>query len=572
MKKIFLFILIFSNLLFSSEEEIFKAMEIEIKRAMENLKVENLQTPYYISLRLKDINLKIHNFSFGFDKGSSETNYRNLSTIVRVGSYEFDQTNFSPSFEFGFYSEDYFTSIPLENDLMVLRQAFWLSIDKAYKEAQEKFSKKKGFIQHHPQEKYPADFIKIEEPFVYIENIFENFDISKILSVSKNISAYLSKFDFLTGGNVSAYILTKKQYFLDSEGSKHLKFEPLCSIQISLDCFSSNYYPLSLSKDFVFSSNSDIPAEDEIKKEIDELLTYLKEISGKDPMEAYSGPVVFEGEGSASFFLALLGKGVSGVREPLSDSRYGFPFKKGGFLGKKLNQRIMPSGFEVWDKPNLKEYNGKKLIGFLPVDDEGVKPKDIQIVKEGKLIGLPMRRTAYENYFDLNGHARESQFTVISIDVDSTVTNLEIEDKNGFSKEEFFKKLEEYCEKEEIEKVLFIKKLKKGFTMSDIEIDFFSVAEGLRGILSEPMVTYLYDVKKKEMEAVWGLEFSSISENLLKDILFSTKEKKLSQIYEFLSNDSISYSIIAPEMVLVEEVSLKKSKLQRIKKPLVEMP
>lgn len=572
MKKILFFILVFPVFLFSTEEDIFKAMDMEIKRAMENLKVEELQKPYYISLRLKDINLKSVNFSFGFEKNNESSNYRNLSTTVRVGSPKFDQTNFSSSFDFGFYDMDYFTSIPIEDDLEVLRQTFWLSIDKAYKDSQEKYSKKKGFIERHPQEKYSDDFIMVEKPFVYIEKMPEVLDFQVIYDLSKNISFYLKNFDFLNDGSVYLFSLLKKQYFLDSEGSKHLRIEPYYSIQINLDCFSSNYYPLSLNTSYVFSSKEGMPSEEKIKKEIDELIFYLKEIREKEPLEKYSGPVVFEREGSTSFFLALLGKGVSGVREPLSEQSYSLPFKKGGFLGKKLNQKILPSSFEVWDKPSLKHYNGIKLIGFLPVDDEGVESKDIQIVKEGKLINLPMRRTAYEDYLNLNGHGREGQFTVISTDVDSTVTNLIIEDKNGLSKEDFLKKLEEYAEKENFEKVLFIKKLKKSFSVADLEMDFFSFTEGLKGALSPPMVMYLYNLKTKEKEAVWGLEFSSIGENVLKDILYSTKENWLSQIYEFLSMDSLAYSVIGPEMILIEDLSLKKSKIQRIKKPLVDSP
>ncbi len=570
MKKLLFLFIFFPLFSFSSDEDIFKAMEIEINRAMENLKVENLQNLYYISLRLKDIKIKTVNFSFGFEDSRDESYYRNLSTIVRVGTPEFDQTNFSPSFDFGFYDMDYFTSIPIEDDLYVLRQAFWLSIDNAFKEAQEKFSKKKGFIEHHPQEKYFPDFIKIEKPFVYIDTMPEILEFSKIYEISKNISSYLKKNDFLNDGNVTLFSILKKQYFLDSEGSKHLRIEPIYSIQVSFDCFSLNFYPLSLNKNFVFKDS--IPKEEDIKKEIDEMINYLSKIREKEPLDSYSGPVIFEGEGSTSFFLSLLGKGVSGVREPLSDQSYSMPFKKGGFLGKKLNQKVMPAGFDVWDKPNLKEYNGVKLIGYLPVDDEGIKAEDIQIVKEGKLINLPMRRTAFEDYINLNGHSREGQFTIISTDVDSTVTNLIIEDKNGLEGEEFFKKVEEYCEKEGIEKVLIIKGLKKSFSMSDLETDVFSFVEGLKSALSSPMVVYLYNIKTKEREPIWGLDFSSISENVLKDILFSTKEKILSQVYEFLSMDSLAYSVIAPEKILIEDLSLKKTKIQRIKKPLVEEP
>jgi len=570
MKRFLLLFIIFPFVSFSSDEDIFKAMDLEIKRAMEGLRVENLQNPYYISLRLKDIKIKTINFSFGFEGEKEESNYRNLSTVVRVGTPEFDQTNFSSSFDFGFYYMDYFTSAPIEDDLLSLRQAFWLSIDSSFKDAQEKFSKKKGFIEHHPQEKYYPDFVKIEKPFVYIDKVTEPLDFSKIYNISKNISSYLLKFDFLNDSNVTLFYLLKKQYFYDSEGSKHLRIEPIYLIQISFECFSSAFYPLSLNTSFVFRDS--IPSEEEIKKEIDELADYLKAIKEKEPMDSYSGPVIFEGQGSGSFFLSLLGKGVSSVREPLSEQSYSMPFKKGGFLGKKLNQKIMPSGFDVWDKPNLKEYNGIKLIGYFPVDDEGVKAEDIQIVKEGKLINLPMRRTAFEDYINLNGHGREGQFTIISTDVDSTVTNLIIEDKNGLAKEEFFKKVEEYCQKEGIEKVLIIKKLKKSFSMSDLETDIFSFVEGLKGALSSPMVMYLYDIKTKMKEPVWGLEFSSISENVLKDILFSTKEQFLNQVYEFLSMDSLAYSVIAPEMVLIDDLSLKKTKVQRIKKPLVEMP
>ncbi len=572
MKKLAFLLIFLPFILFSSDEDIFKAMDVEIKRAMENLKLENLDKPYYISLKLKEVKIKTVHFSFGYEKTRDDSKFRNISVDLRVGSPEFDQTNFESQMDYYFFDLGSFGLAPTEDSFDVLRQSFWLALDNAYKKAQEKFSKKKGFIERFPQKNYPQDFLHSPQPFIYIEKMKDLINWEDFYEISKKLSSYFFGFDFLTSSNLIANFLLKKQYFLDSEGNKHLKIEPFFTINLSLECFSVNYYPLSLSHNWNFSSEKDPLSFDLLKKEADELINYLKEIREKEPLEKYSGPVVFLGEGSGSFFIGLLGKGVSGAREPLSEQKFRNPFKATGFLSKKLNQKILPSSYEVWDMPNLREYEGKKLLGFLPVDDEGIKPKDIQIVKGGKLISLPMRRCALEDYVDLNGHAREGQVTVLSIGTDSTVTNLIIEDKDGITEEEFFKKLDEIGEREGLEKILFIKKLKRGFDISQAEFDIFGMVEGLKGALSSPMIMYLYDLKTKKMESVWGLDFSSISENILKDIIASTKKQYLSQFYDVLSMDSLPYSVISPEMVLIEDLSLEKIKLQMTKKPLVEMP
>ena len=93
------FFIVFSHSLFSKttqSSEIMRAMRDEITRSMNELKIEGLERPYFIEYLLKitsdySINSKLGTIIYSNTEGKQVAS---LTTIVKVGSYKFDNSGF----------------------------------------------------------------------------------------------------------------------------------------------------------------------------------------------------------------------------------------------------------------------------------------------------------------------------------------------------------------------------------------------------------------------------------------------------------------------------------------------
>ena len=104
--------------------------------------------------------------------------------------------------------------------------------------------------------------------------------------------------------------------------------------------------------------------------------------------EAYTGPVLFEPRAAAQLFAQLLGDNLKVPRKPISD-----PGRNVNFLPSEMEtrygSRVLPDWFNVTDDSSQEMLNGKPLAGFYLFDLEGVKPKPVPVIGEGRSEKLP---------------------------------------------------------------------------------------------------------------------------------------------------------------------------------------
>jgi TldD protein len=565
----------------AGDAEIFQAMEKEIQRAMKDLRIEEMAPPYFISLRLRDDKSRSFNAAFGVLHQENESHHRSLHATVRVGSPEMDNTNFGDVMSFGSMFGSGGARIPLTDDVTALRLAFWSAIDSAYKEGLEAFSKKKGYIENHPQEEYPADFLPLKEKHVVSLPIPKALDMDGLAGLTEKLSHHFRGKPFITEGVVTVGASESTQYYLDSEGNRHVRPETSVALRVDLEAFTKDWYPVGHGLTWVMRHTDELPETSEAVRQINEALAYVEGILDMEPLEEYQGPVIFAGEASGRFFLELLGRGVTAAREPLSSmpDQYGFLSSiagggsgQEGFLNRRLGRRILPPGFTVTDRPTEAEWDGHSLMGHLPVDDEGVKSRDIELVKEGKLVALPMRRTATKKFTEINGHARGGGMGQPK----GAPTNLFVEDAEGFQREDFMEQVRELASDMDMEEILVITRLQSALTMRRSMRDpmamFAAMQSGAKNLLSPPLQMHLLNVKTGERKPVWGLVFDGASERILKDIVASSRQRTL---YQTLAAggmlSSMPMSVVAPD-ILVEEMVLQKMEMQKNRPPLVEMP
>ena len=120
-----------------------RALRDELARSMQQLQLEDLEQPYFVSYLVREVKSKGSSATFGSLLNSGEGHSRDLSVEVRVGDYALDNTNFR-SFSFGgtgvvrMYGGS--MQLPLEDDYDELRRKIWLATDGRVQKGARRYS------------------------------------------------------------------------------------------------------------------------------------------------------------------------------------------------------------------------------------------------------------------------------------------------------------------------------------------------------------------------------------------------------------------------------------------------
>ena len=122
----------------STSSIIFQAMEEEMDRSLNQLKIDIFDPPYFVKYQIRhNRHIKIAG-SFGSLIQSDDFQNRTLFVDVRIGDSKFDSS--TP----GSHRHNVDQTLPLDDDLYVLKRAIWYETDLRYKQAIMNFMRKKG--------------------------------------------------------------------------------------------------------------------------------------------------------------------------------------------------------------------------------------------------------------------------------------------------------------------------------------------------------------------------------------------------------------------------------------------
>src|SRR5580704_16576769 len=130
-------------------DALLEALLTELDRSKAQLKIEQVQAPYYIEYRVNDVADYDAEAAFGALRESQRVHLRILRVVVRVGDYK---------------QESYFGQgmgetniLPLDNDPIALRHQIWLTTDEAYKAAGQALAEKQAEMKRFSVDPNPVD-------------------------------------------------------------------------------------------------------------------------------------------------------------------------------------------------------------------------------------------------------------------------------------------------------------------------------------------------------------------------------------------------------------------------------
>ena len=523
-------------------DPVFRALEDELDRA-KTLSMPKVDRPYWLSAFVTDEESFSCSASFGALTGEGGGRGASLSTTVRVGGPDLDQTNFSG--DFGFSFSGFGGGAPAEPDYDAMRQALWVSFDGEYKGATEAIAKKRAWLTANNVKDRQPDFGPAKTTEVVLPRQSLEVDKARWRETVKRVSAVFCDFPGAYHCSAEMGASVSNQYFASSDPTRHRFGFAHASFSISCSTQAADGMPLSLSWSANVRTPGDLPQEAKLAEAARGLAMKLDELAKAPTAEDYWGPVLFTGKAAGTFFLETVGGPLSNPRQDLGESQ-------GGRLVDRLGRRIAARFLVARDDPTQNEWRGQPLLGGYPVDDDGVLAQPITLIDAGVLRTYYMSRVPTKLVRATNGHSRAGK---------GSTANLFIEGREALPRAELEKRLLAMCAEEDLEYGMVIEELGGAGGGR-----FYFGGDSGELQLPAPSLAYrLYRDGRREL--VRGATFKGAPYRILKDLAAMGDDPTLLQASQFGQR----VSVVAPS-VLVEEMELRRPKEEFQKPPYSERP
>ena len=386
-------ILLFSTLAWASP--LLDAARLEMNRALEELSLPEQPAPYWIGVNLReDISHRAFS-SNGALFYASERHHRSARIDVRVGDRSFDNRNFN---SLGNNEGIVLKTLPTEDNEIALRRELWLGFDNAYKGALEAYAEKSAAYEGRDytleQEQLP---IAIQQS----EPLSKSTDDNWTIDLANQISADLKKYSFLEGNLVVVSHKKGLEHILTSEGHQSSRPTDLIIIRVEVETRAEDGSPIRNLRSWVVKHKDQLPSIDHIQQETQEMVEWLKLLQTAPIEEDYLGPVIFEPDAAVELFRQLLLPQLSATPPPAEPPDFSGEIPR-VIPTSRIGRRVLPENWSIIDNAPAHP----EEIGSYPVDQDGVPPQRVDLVKDGVVTDLLMSRIPRDGFTNSTGHAR----------------------------------------------------------------------------------------------------------------------------------------------------------------------
>lgn len=364
------------------DSTLMRALRDEMVRSMEELRLPDADGPYFLAYRVHETIRHTATASLGGLLESGTALRRRLVVELRVGGYEFDNTNFlsgpNPT-----------TVLSVDDDYRALRRQIWIATDAAYKRALDQLAGKRAALQNRTRVEDIADFTR-EDAYRFDGWTGDSPDPSPVPGLAIEASAALRDMPHLSRSRVRVLASLDRTWFVNSEGSAFVREAPSIDIQARAVSQANDGAEL---QDAVFVRArrwEDVPGLAALTTDLHAMAGRLAARRIAPVAERYAGPVLFEGQAAAELVTQVLGPRLAAIRLPAAAdarteqaiARYRNPFLD------KMGSRILPRFLSVVSDPTVPAYDGSPLHARRAVDDDGVPGRRMLLVERGMLRNL----------------------------------------------------------------------------------------------------------------------------------------------------------------------------------------
>ena len=496
------------------EDVLMQAMRDELARTMDELRMEDMDEPYFVAYTIRDNELMSAGASFGALLPSSTSRTRWLSVELRVGDASFDNTNFRG---LGFFGGGGSASLPLTDDVIEIRRQIWLATDGAYKNALKQIAAKRAALQNETRAEDLGD-LSPQEPYEYAEEPDAELpDLAQVEALVRNLSNRFRDMPHVMDSRVGARVVRGRTYYLNSEGSSFMRSDPAAALTVTAQTQADDG---ALLHDFraVYGNRwKDIVNHGDLAAEVEALGAAIAERRSASKLEdRYIGPVLFEGQAAAELAAQVLLPRLRGVRPPETEQRFSARGSGNPFLDK-LGARVLPRFLDLTDDATLA---GNGFVSGYPVDDDGVPAQATRLVENGILKTLLTTRNPVRGIDGSTGNRRGSG---------PQPSNLVMTNKRGMTPEELYDELRLLMEEREAEYGIVVRRLGNSglrpASSSSFTISFGGPGAGQSNV-ADALVAYRFYPDGRE-ELLRTVEFAGIGDSVFKEIVAASDSNTL---------------------------------------------
>jgi TldD protein len=381
-------------------DPLLEALLTELDRSTATLKMDQVQRPYYLEYRVHDVEEYNAEAAFGALREDQRTHVRVLRVVVRLGNYKQDS----------FYNQGLGSAsiLTTDNDSVALRRQIWLLTDEAYKEAADAYAEKLSSLKQFSADPNPVDdFAHAPVVSAVGETVKLKVDEDSWKTTVAEMTNLYRKYPEVQSLTASARFGATNEYLVNSEGSILRDGRTTATVSVNGSTQAEDGMRLSRNPFWTEELPSDLPNREALLKEATKMLDTLEALR-KAPIveESYRGPVLFTPDAADDVVAGMIGGNILGRKPPL-----GRPNRTTGAFATSYKTRVLPKFVTVVDDPTLKEFQGKRLLGYYAVDSEGVKAQEVTIVDAGVLQNYLVNRQPIRDFPASNGHGRSSPGT-----------------------------------------------------------------------------------------------------------------------------------------------------------------
>ena len=556
---------------------ILKAMHDELRHS-QGLDSVPLDKPYFIAYTVEDGDSFGAVASLGGMIGQTESRFRVPRVEVRVGSYQFDNTNYVGSGG-GFGSRYDIERFPLEDSYSVLRRYLWLATDQSYKAAVDALARKRAALKNMSAGDALADFAHAE-PVHFLEQVQDQpLDRPAWAARVRSLSKIFTEFPQVLSSSVDVQAAKDVRYLVNSEGTEVETGSHTLILQVSAVGQAGDGMYVRDSAEICSRDFRHFAGDVELTTAVRQVAEDVTALEHAPAGETYNGPVLFEGVAAAQLLAELLGRNLVLTRKPVNEP--GRPnLVAQSELEGRLAARVLPEWMDVVDDPTRMEWRGHALFGDTRVDMEGVMPKPLTLVEKGILKTFLLTRQPVTGFAESNGRAQLPG----SFGADSaTISNLLVTATQTVPVKDLKKQLIQVCQARNQAYGILVRKMDFPSTAPIDELRRLMAANARDGTggshpVSLPILIYKVDKDGKE-QLIRGVRFRELDVRSLRDIraagddvnVLSYLENGAPMALRGAGSYAAEASVAAPSL-LVDDLEVRKIDDELPKLPTVPPP
>jgi len=372
-----------------------EALLTELDRSKAQLKMDQVQAPYYVEYRVNEVEDIGAEAAFGALRENQHIHVRVLRVVVRIGDYKQDSY-------FG-RGQGESSILPLDNDPIALRHQIWLATDDAYKAAGQALAEKQAAMKQFSADPNPVDdFAKAPQMIAVEPTVSLKVDETGWKKTLEEVTSLYKQYPDVQSVTASARFSAINEYLVNSEGTVTRCGKTTYSVQLSSSAQAADGMRLGRSPAFMVARPEELPTRVALIGEAKKMLETVVALRQAPIVEEeYRGPVLFAADAADDILASLIGLNVLGQKPQL-----GKPNRTTGAFATSYKTRVLPNFLSVVDDPTLKDFQGKSLVGSYTVDSEGVKTQAVNTIENGMLANYLIGRVPIRDFPASNGHGR----------------------------------------------------------------------------------------------------------------------------------------------------------------------